>query len=538
MMSEASSRKHEPILVGRYALYEEIAAGGMASVHYGRLLGAGGFSRTVAVKRLHPQYARDPEFSAQFIDEARLASRIQHPNVVQTLDAVSLDKELLLVMEYIPGETLARLARVGATDEGRVPVRMAVAIVAGALRGLHAAHDARDEDGQPLDIVHRDVSPQNIMVARDGVPRVLDFGVAKAAQRVQTTEGHQIKGKVRYMAPEQVLGNPVDRRTDVFAAGIVLWELLIGHKLFGENTDMVTVLQRVISMPIVKPSSENPRVTPELDAIVMRALDRDPEKRFPSAEAFASALESAVRVPAAHEIARWLESVSGDVLKRRADDVAGIAKHSSSAKFDFRPSYDNLAEPAAIAIQAEPEDEPVEWGTERVTGGGWLSIPDTVAAPEFSNVPPAASLPVQTPRPRRFGALLFGGALAAGALVAVVGVMWSTRVSPPAEGKWTLAAEPAIVPQPVSAPLPASAAPAASVQPSAPEAARSAVPAGGSSSPDSANSRGVEPATSGVASEPKPPRAGARAASATRPPARAKATSASPAVTDPLSRRK
>jgi serine/threonine-protein kinase len=537
-MSEASSRKHEPILVGRYALYEEIAAGGMASVHYGRLLGAGGFSRTVAVKRLHPQYARDPEFAAQFIDEARLASRIQHPNVVQTLDAVALDKELLLVMEYIPGETLARLARVGATEEGRVPVRMAVAIVAGALRGLHAAHDARDEDGQPLDIVHRDVSPQNIMVARDGVPRVLDFGVAKAAQRVQTTEGHQIKGKVRYMAPEQVLGNPVDRRTDVFAAGIVLWELLIGHKLFGENTDMVTVLQRVISMPIGKPSSENPRVTPELDEIVMRALDRDPENRFPSAEAFASALESAVRVPAAHEIARWLESVSGDVLKRRADDLAGIAKHSSSAKFEFRPSYDNLADPAAIAIQSEPEDEPVEWGTERVTGGGWLSIPDTDAAPELSNVPPAASLPVQTQRPRRSGALLFGGALASGALLAVV--LWSTRVSPPVEGKWTIAVEPASAAQPASALPSASAAHAASGQPSAPEAARGAAPARDSASPAGANKPSVEAATGGAVEPKSAPRGEARAPSAKKSAARAnmKATSTSPAAADPLSRRK
>ena len=167
-------------------LCDEIAAGGMATVHFGRLLGPVGFSRTVAIKRLHPQLARDPDFVAMFVDEARLAARIRHPNVVPTLDVVATEGELFLVMDYVPGESLSRLLRASRAS-GLVPPRIASAIFCGALHGLHAAHEATDERGTPLGIVHRDVSPQNILIGSDGVPRVLDFGVAMAAGRAQAT---------------------------------------------------------------------------------------------------------------------------------------------------------------------------------------------------------------------------------------------------------------------------------------------------------------------------------------------------------------
>jgi serine/threonine protein kinase len=212
MPSEAAPRS-----IGRYVLYGEIASGGMATVHFGRLSGPAGFSRTVAIKRLHPQYAKDPEFVSMFLDEARLAARIRHPNVVTTLDVVTTGAEIFLVMEYVQGESLSRLLRAVRPMMTPADTRIVATIVSGVLHGLHAAHEARDEQGQPLRIVHRDVSPQNVLVGTDGVPRVLDFGVAKAAGRVQTTREGQLKGKLAYMAPEQVRGE-VTRVTDVYSA--------------------------------------------------------------------------------------------------------------------------------------------------------------------------------------------------------------------------------------------------------------------------------------------------------------------------------
>ena len=208
-----------PQMLGRYALYEKIASGGMASVHIGRLLGPVGFARTVAIKRMHPQFAEDPEFVSMFLDEARLAARIRHPNVVQTLDIVSTDTELFLVMDFVQGESLARLIQSANSAGQHVPPEMVATIMVGVLHGLHAAHEAKDEQGEPLQIVHRDVSPHNVLVGTDGVARVLDFGVAKAAGRAQTTRDGQMKGKVAYMAPEQIRGS-VSRATDVYAASV------------------------------------------------------------------------------------------------------------------------------------------------------------------------------------------------------------------------------------------------------------------------------------------------------------------------------
>jgi len=222
-------------IVGRYAVYGEIAAGGMATVHYGRLLGQVGFSRTVAVKRLHPQFAKDPDFVAMLLDEARLAGRISHPNVASVLDVVAEDGELCLVMDYLQGESLARLNAAARARGVVIPPRIACAILCGVLRGLHAAHEACSEQGEPLGIVHRDCSPQNVLVDLDGAVHVIDFGVAKALGRRSHTREGQLKGKLAYMAPEQ-LGGQVSRQTDVFAAATVLWETLTGESLFmGDN---------------------------------------------------------------------------------------------------------------------------------------------------------------------------------------------------------------------------------------------------------------------------------------------------------------
>ena len=223
--------------VGRYTLYGEIASGGMATVHFGRMAGAVGFSRPVAVKRLHPQFAKDPAARAMFVDEARLVSRIRHVNVVPTLDVVATDGQLYLVMEYVQGESLARLMRAAWERYDQVPVPIALAILSHVLHGLHAAHEATSESGEPLEVVHRDVSPQNILVGTDGIARVLDFGIARAAQRIESTEESVLKGKIAYMAPEQFGDGEVTRRADLYSAGVVLWEMLAGQRLFDKSDE-------------------------------------------------------------------------------------------------------------------------------------------------------------------------------------------------------------------------------------------------------------------------------------------------------------
>jgi serine/threonine-protein kinase len=216
--------------IGRYVLFREIAHGGMATVHLGRLRGVGGFARTVAIKRLHPQFARDPEFVSMFLDEARLAARVQHPNVVSVLDVVASERELFLVMDYVHGEALSRLLKHARACGIPVPANIVCAVLLDLLYGLHAAHEALSERGDPLNIVHRDVSPQNVLVGVDGIARVLDFGIAKPAQRVhQSTRTGQLKGKLSYMAPEQFSTGAVDRRADVYSAAVLLWEALTGE---------------------------------------------------------------------------------------------------------------------------------------------------------------------------------------------------------------------------------------------------------------------------------------------------------------------
>jgi serine/threonine protein kinase len=232
----------------------------MAAVHLGRLLGPAGFSKIVAIKRLHPQFAADPEFLSMLIDEARLASSINHPNVVSALDVVVEDDELLLIMEYVQGETLAQLVRLSRKSAAAPPRGVIQRILADALDGLHAAHTA-SVGGQPLNIVHRDVSPQNIMVGENGVARVLDFGIAKAESQSQITRPGHVKGKFSYLSPEQMRGLPVDPRTDVFAAGVVLWESLTGERLFSTHGLEKTV-ERVLSAPIPAPSSKNAAIPP------------------------------------------------------------------------------------------------------------------------------------------------------------------------------------------------------------------------------------------------------------------------------------
>jgi serine/threonine-protein kinase len=309
--------------VDRYELVSELASGGMATVYLGRVRGAVGFARTVAIKRLHRHLASDPGFVAMFIDEGRLASRIRHPNVVPTLDIVSDGGELFLVMEYVHGESLSTIARAVAEAGGTIPLPIGAAIVSGMLLGLHAAHEATGEDGGPLDVVHRDVSPQNVLVGADGVARLVDFGVSKAAGRLQSTGDGQVKGKLGYMPPESFRGE-VDRRGDVYSTAVVLWELLTGERLFtGSHAE---VLAKVLAGQIMAPSSMVRGIPEAFDEVVVCGLEFDPERRFPSARAMERALRRAVPVASAFEVAEWLERTMGSSLRERAERVAAIER--------------------------------------------------------------------------------------------------------------------------------------------------------------------------------------------------------------------
>jgi serine/threonine-protein kinase len=373
--SPSTSGKLPPLIrvVGRYALHREIAAGGMATVHLGRLLGPVGFSRTVAIKRLHPQFAREPEFVSMFLDEARLAARIRHPNVVSTLDVVAADGEIFLVMEYIQGEALSNLLRFAAAKDERIPPRIAASIIVGCLHGLHAAHEARDEQGAPLDIVHRDVSPQNMLVGIDGIPHLLDFGIARAAGRLVTTREGHVKGKFAYMAPEQLHGEAASRKSDIFGAAIVLWETLAGERLFRGDTEAAT-LERVLFGDIPGVRTRNPELPESIDLVIKRGLARAAAARYPTAREMALALEEALGVASPTEVAIWLERTARDSLASRAAVVAEV--ESSSTPGPDQPAPALLRPPTGAPIPvirgrttdrapAEAQESPPIEGTER-----------------------------------------------------------------------------------------------------------------------------------------------------------------------------
>lgn len=358
-MADKASREKRPArprLIGRYALFGEIAAGGMATVHLGRLVGQVGFSRTVAIKRLHPQFAKDPEFVSMFLDEARLASRIQHPNVVTTLDVVALPNEVFLVMEYVQGESLSRLVKNANKAGDRMPWGHVVSVMAGMLHGLHAAHEAKSERREPLNIVHRDVSPQNVLVGTDGVARVLDFGVAKAAMRIGSTRDNQMKGKLSYMSPEQLNGKAVDRRTDIFAAAVVLWETAVGKRLF-EGADAGEIFAKVLASEIPEPRSLVPSVPKALNDVIMKGLQRDPERRFQTAREFAIALEGAASPATARAVGEWVERSAHEELERRAHMIAEIEAISMSREDLARFERESEAPPSGVSRELSSVSE-------------------------------------------------------------------------------------------------------------------------------------------------------------------------------------
>jgi eukaryotic-like serine/threonine-protein kinase len=302
--------------LGNYELLVELASGGTATVGIAVYRGAAGFERLVVVKRVHRRLAKDPEFTAMLLDEARLASSIRHPHVVPVIDVVRDGDDVALVMDYVESVSLSQLLKSAGVAGARVPSAVVSRIVGDVLMGLHGAHEAVDIRRQPLGIVHRDMSPQNILVGVDGVGRVIDFGIAKAKSRMARTRAGIVKGKCAYMSPEQVDGQPVDRRSDVFSAGIVLWEALTGQRLF-RGGDEFDEMRRVMQAPIPAPSSVAPELGDHVDAVLAHALSRPVPQRFPSALAFARELEQAIPPAPACDVGEQVDALCGADLRYR-----------------------------------------------------------------------------------------------------------------------------------------------------------------------------------------------------------------------------
>lgn len=284
----------EPTCLGPYVLEQRVAAGGMAEVYVARRRGPHGFEKTVALKRILPELAHDPEFFAMFVDEARVSARLCHPNVVQIFDFGDERDELYMAMEYVEGTTVAKLMRAAAVQRAPLAIEVAIRIVLSVLRALDYVHNACDELGVPLGLVHRDVSPGNLLISRGGEVKLTDFGIMRATELERRTNAGQVKGKLGYMSPEQVTGQEIDARSDLFTAGIVLGELLTLTPLFGSGNE-VRVLERIRDGDISAFERAATGVPDELRRIVFRALAPTPSDRYASAATFAEALEEFVR---------------------------------------------------------------------------------------------------------------------------------------------------------------------------------------------------------------------------------------------------
>ncbi len=275
--------------LGNYQLLKKLATGGMAEVWLAKQVGIEGFNRHVVVKRILPHLAEDPEFVQMFLNEAKIAAKFSHPNIVQIFDFGEKDHTYFIAMEFIHGEDLGRLMRKAWSTSQWIARPLAIRIVASACEGLYYAHTRKDEEGRPLRVVHRDISPQNILISFDGTVKLVDFGIAKAADQVSMTKSGAIKGKFAYMAPEQAAGKPLDARTDLFAIGLVLYELLTGVRPLKRDSELAT-LQAALECKIEAPSVVA-EVPPELDDVVMRALAKAPDDRYKDTRQFQMSLE-------------------------------------------------------------------------------------------------------------------------------------------------------------------------------------------------------------------------------------------------------
>jgi eukaryotic-like serine/threonine-protein kinase len=364
-------------VLGRYELLMPIASGGMATVWAARLKGTRGFQKTVAIKTMLPSMSEDPQFEEMFISEATLASYVHHPNVVEILELGEENGVLFLVMEWVDGEPLSALMK-AATKKGGIPLPIGIRIATQTCAGLHAAHELRNDTGDLIGLVHRDVSPQNVMLAYDGIVKVVDFGVAKATAVAgeQHTSAGQIKGKAAYMSPEQARGGTIDRRTDVFAVGILLYQLATGRHPFRAENDVATLYNICSEAPVFPPRRIVPNIPPALEAVIQQALAKDVSRRYATANDLFRALDRAMPNDRASddEVRAFVHGLLGDRQEKR----------SEALKAALRLADDRAAGRAVLQSTAE-----------LTPGSGVSSIglgsSGRIRAPGFESAPDRAS---------------------------------------------------------------------------------------------------------------------------------------------------
>jgi eukaryotic-like serine/threonine-protein kinase len=318
--SVADGRGAGTYFLGRYRVVDEIGVGGMASVHLARMDGPGGFQKWVAIKRIHPHLVEDQTFIHMFLDEARIAARISHSNVATVFDLGEHEDTYWIAMEYLHGEPLREVMRRTEEITAPMPPEIACRVIADAAEGLHAAHELLGKNGEKLGLVHRDVTPHNLFVTYDGTTKVVDFGIAKFSSRMSSTRAGTLKGKLAYMSPEQVHGEGIDRRTDLFALGVVLWELTTGQRLFRMESDLDT-LAKVQECNVPRPSTIVRGYPIDLEKIVMKALSKNRGERFKTAREFSRALQSLLMrrglFVASDEVAGYMKQIFDDRIKKR-----------------------------------------------------------------------------------------------------------------------------------------------------------------------------------------------------------------------------
>jgi len=385
--------------IGRYRIVLPLGQGGTADVYLAVAVGPSGFHKLVVLKALRKCFSDDPDFRAMFLSEARLAARLHHPNIVQTNEVIEVDGVPTLVMEYLDGQPLSQVIVRG--RQGGFSLAMQLRVLVDALAGLHRAHELTDFDGTPQSVVHRDVSPHNLFVTVEGQAKVLDFGIAKLERSMVETEVGTVKGKLRYMAPEQIAGAKVDRRADIYAAGVVLWEAVVGERMW-RNCPEDEIRARVRAGDVPMPATVRPDVSPSLDRICRKALALRPDDRYATAQELADDIE------------RALHDIENGVAVTHRDIGATVARLFADVRAETKMAIERKlgrASLTAIPIFTEPA---------RTPSAGTLAT----AAGEA----PAAPAPADAPRPRRRRVLLgvTGGAAIAAFVLALVA--WQSGV--------------------------------------------------------------------------------------------------------------
>jgi serine/threonine-protein kinase len=322
---------------GKYHLIAHLATGGMADIYLASQTALAGFEKLIVIKRILPNLSREPRFVEMFLDEARIAATLNHPNVVQIFDLGRIQGQYFIAMEYLPGESLSMIIRACRRRKIRIPPELAAGMLLQAAEGLHHAHTRTARDGSPLGIVHRDVSPQNVFVLYDGGVKVVDFGIAKAELRSTKTQTGTLKGKYAYMSPEQIIGHELDGRSDVFALGVVLWECLVRRKLFNQENDL-KLLKAITEGDIPSPREVDPQVPELLAEITMKALSHDREERYQSAAEFRSALRRYLKATAKDwdnvVIGKFMQDLFSDRIKEK-HQLIDSAQASDSSIQDY-----------------------------------------------------------------------------------------------------------------------------------------------------------------------------------------------------------